>query len=505
MAEVTIIPATGSAISLPVAGTAGQLVFFTAPTTISGTSNLFYNSGTGFLGVGNTSPETALHVSSSLTTSPRGVMSSQHNTGTEGARFHMRKSRGTKAAPTVIVSGDMLGRLVASGYDGANYLEMGAIEILSSGTIAATRIPTEIRFHTATDAAPSILTEAMRIDNVQNVTIQKNFIIPATTSAVGAIFQGANKVFHSYGTRNLFVGVTSGNVTLTSTDTAAFGNGTLTGLTSGVANCAFGQGSLVATQDGNRNCGFGKDTLKANISGSGHCAFGHESLLSNATGGINSGFGFSTLRQNATGVGNSAFGGSCLYNCSSSYNTGGGDSTLYNTSTGEKNSAWGWRAGITNTTGSNNSYFGYSADGTANNFSNSSAFGCNAKVGASNCLVLGGTGADQPNGGIGLTIPTSMWHIYGSKAWRVRTVTDTTAVDGTYNVILCNKATAMDIDLPAASTCADRVYHIKNINVGVVTIDPNGGELIDGAAGFDLSTQWSSAIVACDGTGWYIL
>jgi hypothetical protein len=118
-----------------------------------------------------TTPAGLLQVAETTTSSPRGIVSSQHNAGTDGARFHMRKSRGTNASPTVITSGDVLGRLVASGYDGANYLEMGGIDIVSVGTIASTRVPTEIRFLTATDAAPSVLTQRMVIDKAGNVGI----------------------------------------------------------------------------------------------------------------------------------------------------------------------------------------------------------------------------------------------------------------------------------------------------------------------------------------------
>lgn len=88
---------------------------------------------------------------------------------------------------------------------------------------------------------------------------------------------------------------------------------------------------------------------------------------------------------------------------------------------------------------------------------------------------------------------------------KVNTVTDTTNLDGTYYVVLCNKATAMTINLPLANTMTNRCYEIKNINVGVVTIDGNGAELIDGAATYELSTQWASAKIVSNGTGWYIL
>jgi hypothetical protein len=127
-------------------------------------------------------PTTALEVSTTLATSPRGIMSSQFSTDTNGARFHMRKGRGTRGTPTVIVSGDMLGRLVASGYDGANYLEMGAVEIVSTGTIAATRVPTQLKFYTATNVAPSFLTLALTITETQDLMLTNGKAIQAANT-----------------------------------------------------------------------------------------------------------------------------------------------------------------------------------------------------------------------------------------------------------------------------------------------------------------------------------
>ena len=94
---------------------------------------------------------------------PRGLMSAQYSTDATAARIHLRKARGTEAAPTTIVTGDVLGRVRFSGYDSANYLQMASIDVLSTGTIAATRVPTYMAFSVATDAAPSVLTEVLRL------------------------------------------------------------------------------------------------------------------------------------------------------------------------------------------------------------------------------------------------------------------------------------------------------------------------------------------------------
>jgi len=93
----------------------------------------------------------------------RGLLHGQHSDTADGARFNLRKSRGTKTSPTTVVTGDVLGNFLGYGYDGANYLAMGSIQIKSVGTIAATRVPTEVSIHTATDAEPSVLTERLKV------------------------------------------------------------------------------------------------------------------------------------------------------------------------------------------------------------------------------------------------------------------------------------------------------------------------------------------------------
>ncbi len=124
-----------------------------------------------------TAPTTVFEVADTVTTSPRGIMSSQYNNGTDGARLHLRKGRGTRATPTTVVTGDNLGRWVGSGYVGPNntYLEMASIVFGTEGTISdgagAGRLPTNIQFWTATNAAPSVLTERMRIDSSGRVGI----------------------------------------------------------------------------------------------------------------------------------------------------------------------------------------------------------------------------------------------------------------------------------------------------------------------------------------------
>lgn len=69
------------------------------------------------------------------------------------------------------------------------------------------------------------------------------------------------------------------------------------------------------------------------------------------------------------------------------------------------NTFLGYQAGNTNTIGIKNTVLGSGADVAANNLQNATALGYSAIVGASNALVLGGTGVNAVNVGIGIAVP----------------------------------------------------------------------------------------------------
>lgn len=124
-------------------------------------------------------------------------MSAQFNAGTDGARVHFRKARGTRASPTTIVTGDNLGRLVGAGYDGTSYLEMASIYFASEGTIATNRVPTNIQFWTATNAGPSVPTEGMRLDSSQVLSLNTLKSYASSNLVLGTGTFGASVTFDS--------------------------------------------------------------------------------------------------------------------------------------------------------------------------------------------------------------------------------------------------------------------------------------------------------------------
>jgi hypothetical protein len=122
------------------------------------------------------------------------------------------------------------------------------------------------------------------------------------------------------------------------------------------------------------------------------------------------------LAGNSTNVGtsnNTAVGGSALKaNTSGTNNTAVGVLALTG-STGSGNTAVGSGALISNSAGNNNTAIGNGANVSTGGLSKATAIGYNAIAGASNSLVLGGTGADAVNVGIGTTSPISKLDVSG--------------------------------------------------------------------------------------------
>src|SRR5208337_3975955 len=72
--------------------------------------------------------------------------------------------------------------------------------------------------------------------------------------------------------------------------------------------------------------------------------------------------------------------------------------------------------GQTNTSGSNNTFVGQNADASTGNLTHATALGSNAIVGASNSLVLGGTGQYAINVGIGDASPAARLTVSGPES-----------------------------------------------------------------------------------------
>lgn len=135
--------------------------------------------------------DNATNVLNTSSVAQRGIFARQISSDTSSSRLNLAKARGTTATPTTVVTGDLLGNLAGWGYDGTNYINMASIQYGTSGTIGTARVPTYMAFFTATDAATSVLTEAMRIDNNQTITVTRQITKRTVTVADATSFTPA--------------------------------------------------------------------------------------------------------------------------------------------------------------------------------------------------------------------------------------------------------------------------------------------------------------------------
>lgn len=224
----------------------------------------------------------------------------------------------------------------------------------------------------------------------------------------------------------------------------SFGYLSLSNLTTGLYNTSMGYRALNACSGGGGNTGFGYGALE-NVTGTENTAVGYhalnavtgaihntavgnEALLYN-TASANTAVGMRALRQNTSGNGLVAVGVSALYlNTTGAYNTSVGQGSMFNSLTGNNNTAIGFGSLGYNTVGSDNTSLGCSSLGTnvtgsknlalgtnadviSPGLTMASAIGYNAKVATSYSMVLGGTGADAINVGIGTTSPARTLHV----------------------------------------------------------------------------------------------
>lgn len=181
-----------------------------------------------------------------------------------------------------------------------------------------------------------------------------------TGTSVGVIYKGIDRFIHNHGTFNTFMGVNSGNFTVTGGYNSAFGSYSLVNNTSGSYNSAFGNNTLFFNTTGTYNSAFGYYALSSNTTGNNNSAFGSQALFNNTAGINNSGFGLNVLYTNTTGSGNSAFGNYSMYLNTTGYsNSAFGNLTLYNNSEGLNNTAVGYQSLYSNISGDNNSGLGY--------------------------------------------------------------------------------------------------------------------------------------------------
>ena len=287
--------------------------------------------------------------------------------------------------------------------------------------------------------AGGALGNSLIFDNGTNVgvaTITPAFPLDVNGIVNAASYNLAGKAFAfgSYANSNAYLGF-SGNSAITGQNNTGTGVGALFSTNTGAQNTANGAYALyfnttgtanTATgwlaldkNNGIQNTATGVQAMENNLSGQNNTADGVFSLFENTTGSLNTAIGSATLNQNIGGSYNTATGNTALnLNTSGSFNTAVGNLALYYNVTGSSNTALGVGAG---------------PDSKSTNLSNSTAIGANAVVSESNALILGGTGANAVNVGIGTATPRSVLEadVVGAGGKLGPTITLTNTAGGT--------------------------------------------------------------------------
>lgn len=146
-----------------------------------------FTTGSFYSGTNTTASESAgSHIAvSTVSTALRGIISSQYSTDTNSARFVGTKARGTRGAPTIVVSGDTISRYVSAGYDGTSYIHSALISFEADAVVSAGVVPQAIIFYTGSSAAPS---EKFRLASSGTYVAQ----VSGNLSATGSFAAGTN-------------------------------------------------------------------------------------------------------------------------------------------------------------------------------------------------------------------------------------------------------------------------------------------------------------------------
>ncbi len=166
------------------------------------------------------------------------------------------------------------------------------------------------------------------------------------------------------GYQNVAVGMESLNTNTSGFQNVAIGAEALKFNTTAFRNNALGSRALYSNTTGDNNAAFGSFSLSNNTTGRLNTAMGNSVLINNSLGNLNTGVGFSSLQNNTTGGSNVALGSSSLYdNTVGTGNTSLGTNSLENLIDGNGNVAVGVYSGNNVENGDSNTFLGAYAAG----------------------------------------------------------------------------------------------------------------------------------------------
>ena len=240
--------------------------------------------------------------------------------------------------------------------------------------------------------------------------------------------------------------------------------------TSGSANHFAGYQAGYGNTSGSENVYVGGEAGAGAGTGGANTALGYRAAHSLVSGSSNTMLGFWAGRLTTSGTQNLFAGaGSGFSNQSGSQNVYLGPSAGV-LSTGSDNVFVGFSAGNSNATGTHNTLVGSEAKLTTNGLTNAAAFGYKAEASQSNSLVLGGTGPDAVNVGIGTTAPGATLDVRRGTA-----ISGTAAFSGTDRTSHFSYATVEDTYIRGGKATANVLLNDNGGRVGIRTPAPNSG------------------------------
>jgi len=322
-----------------------------------------------------------------------------------------------------------------------------------------------------------------------DMTLASTLNLPATTAFTGIIMSGADTLIHARGYQSFFAGARAGNLSVNDDWNTAVGYRSLASHNGGNGNTAIGSSALASNTGGSNNAALGFSALVSNTTGSANTACGTAALQNNGTGTGNVATGLNSLNKNTIGNFNNGYGNVALFaNTIGSNNSAVGTSALRENTTGNGNTALGYQAGYmgsaanANTTGTNNTFVGAnSGPGTSAQLTNATAIGYNALVSQNNSLVLGGTGIDAVNVGIGTQTPSEQLELTGNLRLPATTATTGIIKSGTNTLIHAYGLSNFFAGLNAGNLTMSGMY---NTSVGPNAFVSNSSGRYNTAAGY---------------------
>lgn len=502
-----ITPSSVNGIIL--AGTAGKTFTLSNTLTLAGTDGSTLNVGTGgTLGTAAYTAATAYApaIGSSAITTLGTIGSGIWNGSTIGIAYggtgQATKAAAFDALQPMTTAGDLIyggvngtGTRLPKGADGTSLIMSGGYPVWSdteSGDEVTTNKVTSISGASTDVQYPSakLLYDQLALKQAANV----NLTSLATLSYASASFvkmTGANTFTLD---TNTYLTSLSGAVLTDQTSGQTIGDTTnrLTKLWATDVVATYVNGLIVDNRKGADANGY-----NIWIGGGGRNSIGIGGGFGDA-GSYNTAIGAGSLLTITTGQRNTAFGLNSLYSLTTGdSNIGFGERTLVEITTGSRNLAIGNSAGFY-AVGSDEFYLDNQPRGS----------NANEKI---QSLMYGTFNADPALQTLQINATVTTKNLSGTNTGDQdlgilpqTTVTATTTLSSAHYTVFCNKTTAMTINLPAAASHSGRVYIVKNINTGVVTVDGNASETIDGALTVTLA-QYEGVTIQSTGISWYIL